>query len=43
MSLIRVEYIPRGWLWVAPIEPTIGYISPEELACLKILLNSHVD
>jgi len=43
MSLITVEYIPRGWLWVVPIKPTIGYISPGELACQLIILDSRVD
>jgi len=43
MSLITVEYVLRGWLWVAPIEPTIGYISPRELECLIIALSSQVD
>jgi len=27
MSLITMEYVPRGWLWVAPIEPTSGYVT----------------
>ena len=40
MSLITVEYVPRGWLWVATIEATIGYISLEELECLIIVLSS---
>jgi len=40
MSLITVEYVQRGWLWVAPIEPTISYISQEELASLIIVLSS---
>jgi len=43
MSLIMVEYVPRGWLWVAPTWPTIGYISPAELACQFITLDGHVD
>jgi len=38
MSLITVEYAPRGWLWVADIQPTIGYISLGELACQNIIL-----
>jgi len=43
MSLIMVEHVPRGWLWVAPTEPTIGYISPGELAHQFISLDSRVD
>jgi len=43
MSLITVEYVPRGWLWVAPTEPTISYISPGELACQIITLDSGAD
>ena len=43
MSLITVEYIPRGWQWVARILPTIGYTSPGELASQFITLDSHVD
>jgi len=43
MSLIMVEVVPRGWLWVAPIKPAMGYISPGELACQIIALNSPVD
>jgi len=38
-----VEYVPRGWLWVAPIEPTIGYISLEELVCEFITFASRVE
>jgi len=38
-----VEYVPRGWLWVVPIEPTMGYFSSEELACLNIVLSREVD
>jgi len=43
MSLIRVEYVLRDWLWVAPVEPNIGYISPEELACLINVLFNNID
>jgi len=43
MSCIMVEYVLRGWLCVVPIEPTIGSISPGELACLNMILSSHVD
>jgi len=43
MSLITVEYVPRGWLWVAPTQPTIGYISLVELASQFITLDSGVD
>jgi len=43
MSLIMVEHILRGWLWVAPISLTIGYILPGELACLIIVLSCLVD
>ena len=43
MSLITVEYVPRGWRWVAPTLPTIGYISPGELASQYITLDRRVD
>jgi len=43
MSLIMVEYVVRGWLWVAVTYPTIGYISLGELACQIITLDSRVD
>jgi len=43
MSLITVGYVLRGWLWVASIEATIGYISLGELACLIIVLSTRVD
>jgi len=43
MSLITVEYVPRGWLWLAPTKPDMGYISPGELACQIITLDSRVD
>jgi len=43
MSLITVQYVPTGWLWGAPIEPTIGFISSGKLACLIIVLSSQVD
>jgi len=43
MSLITVEYVPRGWLWVAPTLPTLGYIPPVELACQSITLDSRVN
>jgi len=43
MSLIMVEYVLRGWLWVAPTEPTIGYNSLGKLACQFITLDTRVD
>jgi len=43
MSLITVEYVPRGWLWVAPTQPTMGYIALGELACQFITLDSCID
>jgi len=43
MSLITVEYVPRGWLWVAPTYPTIGYLSLGELDCQIIIFNRRVD
>jgi len=43
MSIIIVEYVLRGWLWVAPIEPNIVYIPPGKLACLIMVLSSYVD
>jgi len=43
MSLIMVEHVPRAWLWVAPTSAAIGYISPGELACQIVLLDSRVD
>jgi len=42
MRLITVAYVPRGWLWVAPTWPTFGYISPGELACKIITLDTRV-
>ena len=43
MSLVMIEYVPRGWLWVTPIESTIGYIPLREVAFLNIVLGSQVD
>jgi len=43
MSLVMIEYVLSGWLWVALIEPTLSYISPGEIACLIIVLSSQVD
>jgi len=43
MCLITVEHVPGGWLWAAPIEPTICYILLGELACLKMVLSRHID
>jgi len=37
MSVIMVEYVPIGGLWVEPIQPTISYISLAKLACLIIV------
>jgi len=42
MSLITEEHVNRGWLWVARIEPSIGFISSGELGCLIIVLGSHL-
>jgi len=43
MSIITLEYVPRGWLWVALMEPTISYTLLRELACLISVLSSRVD
>jgi len=43
VSLITVECVPRGCLWVALIELTIRYISPGELTYLIIALSSQVE
>jgi len=43
MSLVMIEYVLRGWLWVAPIEPTIGNISLGKLVWLNFVLSSHGD
>jgi len=43
MGLVMVEYVPRGWLRVVPIEPTIGYILPGGFTCVIIALSSRVD
>ena len=43
MSLITVQYVLRGWLWGVSIKATIDYISPAELACQFITLDSRVD
>jgi len=43
MSLIMVEYVKRGWLWVALRQPTIGNISLGQDAYLIIVSSSRVD
>jgi len=40
---VTVEYVLRGWEWVAHIEPTIGYMLLWKLAFLNIILSGHIN